>query len=79
LNQTAAFISFAAGWSLLCGLLLSSPIHPIAIFAVWLVGFVWGVGYISAGKTLADLLTKRWLQMMLALAIFGGAVALFLS
>jgi hypothetical protein len=49
LNQTAAFISFAAGWSVVCSLLLGS-VHPIALFAVWLVGFVWGVGYISAGN-----------------------------
>jgi hypothetical protein len=78
LNQTAAFISFAAGWSLLCSLFLGA-VHPIALFAVWLVGFVWGAGYISAGKRLADLLTKRWLQMMLGLAVVGGLVALFVS
>jgi hypothetical protein len=78
LNQAAAFISFAAGWSVVCSLFLGSA-HPIAIFTVWLVGFVWGVGYISAGKHLADLLTKRWLQMMLGLAVVGGLVALFVS
>jgi hypothetical protein len=78
LNQTVAFISFAAGWSVVCSLFLGS-VHPIALFAVWLVGFVWGAGYISAGTHLADLLTKRWLQMMLGLAVVGGLIALFVN
>ena len=78
MNQAVAFISFVAGWSFVCSLCLGA-IHPVAVFLVWLIGFVWGVGYIAAGKPQADLLTKRWLQMMAGTALIGGAVALFLS
>lgn len=77
MNQTVAFISFVAGWSFACGLLLDTSIHPIAVFIVWVVGFVWGVGYIIAGKADADLLLKRWLQMM-AGTMFLGFVGSFL-
>lgn len=77
-EQFLAFITFAAGWSFICGLLLGTA-HPIAVFIVWIVGFVWGVGYIAAGKAAADLLTKRWLQMLIGIAVVGGAGALFLS
>ncbi|MBZ9807704.1 hypothetical protein [Mesorhizobium sp. ESP-6-2] len=74
MNQFVAFITFAAGWSLACRLLIGS-VNPIALFAVWLVGFVWGVGYIAGGLREADLLLKRWLQMMagtLAIALIGA-------
>ena len=79
LNQTVAFISFVAGWSFACSLLLNSSIHPIAVFIVWIVGFVWGVGYIVAGKIDADLLLKRWLQMMTGAIVIGFVGSFLLS
>ncbi|PAQ00899.1 hypothetical protein LRP31_25420 [Mesorhizobium mediterraneum] len=79
MNQTVAFISFAAGWSFACSLLLNSSIHPLAVFIVWIVGFVWGVGYIIAGKMDADLLLKRWLQMMAGATVLGFVGSFLLS
>jgi hypothetical protein len=79
LNQTVAFILFAAGWSFACSLLLNSSIHPVAVFIVWIIGFVWGVGYIIAGKIDADLLLKRWLQMMAGAMLLGFVGSFLLS
>lgn len=71
MNQAVAFVSFIAVWSFGCSLLHHASIHPVAIFAVWVVGFLWGVGYIAAGKAAADLLLKRWLQMMACAIVIG--------
>ena len=46
------------------------------MFAVWLVGFVCGVGYIVAGKADVNLRLKPWSTMMLGIAAIGGALAL---
>ena len=76
-RQFLAFITFALAWSAGAGLLLETKlVNPYAIFAVWTVGFVWGVGYIAAGnREAADYLLKIWLGMMatcglLALMVF---------
>jgi hypothetical protein len=75
-RQFLAFIVFALAWSAAAGLLLETKlVNPYAIFAVWTVGFVWGVGYIAAGNREADYLLKIWLGMMatcglLALMVF---------
>jgi hypothetical protein len=76
LSQFAAFASFAVAWSFAASL-LGGSVNPIALFAVWLVGFLWGTGYIAAGIREADLLLKRWLQMMagvVVLAIIGAGL-----
>ncbi|MBZ9873070.1 hypothetical protein LB542_19675 [Mesorhizobium sp. BR1-1-9] len=78
LNQFLAFISFAAGWSIAAGLLIGA-VNPIALFAVWLVGFLWGSGYIAGGLREADLLLKRWLQMMAGVAVLAVIGAGLLS
>ncbi|TGV15835.1 hypothetical protein EN816_00865 [Mesorhizobium sp. M8A.F.Ca.ET.173.01.1.1] len=70
MNQFVAFGSFAIGWSLAASLLIGS-VNPIALFAVWLVGFLWGAGYIAAGIREADLLLRRWLQMMAGVAVLA--------
>jgi hypothetical protein len=70
LNQFVAFGTFAIGWSIAASLLIGS-VNPIALFAVWLIGFLWGVGYIAAGIREADLLLKRWLQMMIGVAVLA--------
>jgi hypothetical protein len=79
LKDFLQFITFAALWSAGAGLLLETGIHPLAIFAVWLIGFVWGAAYIADGKRSADHLTKRWLQMMIGVVLIGGVVGLLLS
>ena len=70
MNQFVAFGSFAISWSIAACLLISS-VNPIALFAVWLLGFLWGAGYIAAGIREADLLLKRWLQMMVGVAVLA--------
>ena len=77
--QLLAFVFFFSVWSLLAYVAVGLKIQPLAVFAVWLIGFVWGVGYIAAGKIDADLLLKRWVQMTIATALVGGVIALFLS
>lgn len=74
-----SFIAFVLLWSAGAGLMLRTGVHPLAIFAVWTVGFIWGVAYILAGKRSADLLLKRWFQLMIGVAVFGGALGLLLS
>lgn len=74
-----SFITFVLLWSAGAGLMLKTGIHPVAIFLVWLVGFVWGAAYIAAGKYAADLLTKRWLQLMVGVVLVGGTLGLLLS
>lgn len=72
-----AFIIFALTWTGAAGLLLSTKaVNLYAIFAVWIVGFVWGVGYIASGKRDADHLVKVWLGMLAGYALFGCAVYL---
>jgi hypothetical protein len=78
LNQFFAFGSFAIGWSVVAGLLIGS-VSPVALFAVWLLGFLWGAGYIAAGVREADLLLKRWLQMMAGVAVLAVIGASLLS
>jgi hypothetical protein len=70
LNQFLAFVSFTVAWSIAAVIFLG-VINPIAVFAVWLLGFMWGTGYIAAGIREADLLLKRWLQMMAGVAVLA--------
>ncbi|MER9176666.1 hypothetical protein NKH72_24195 [Mesorhizobium sp. M0955] len=78
-RQLVFFVSFAAVWSLAAGMMLDGRVHPLAVFFVWIVGFVWGVGYIAAGKMDADLLLKRWLQMMAGAICIGWVGSLLFS
>ncbi|TGQ11234.1 hypothetical protein EN858_15035 [Mesorhizobium sp. M4B.F.Ca.ET.215.01.1.1] len=78
MNQFVAFISFAVAWSLAASLLIGS-VNPAVLFAVWLLGFLWGTGYIAAGLREADLLLKRWLQMMAGVAVLAVIGAGLLS
>lgn len=56
------FIAFAIVWTGAAGLFLKAEaIHPVAIFAIWIIGFVWGVGYIVSGKRDADYFVLIWL------------------
>lgn len=73
------FLIATVAWAVLCRLLLMLPIHPVAVGAVWLIGFVWMTGYIAAGTSAADLLTKRWLQMMAGIVILASVGYLALS
>lgn len=76
-KEFLTFIIFMLVWTGAAGLLLEAKfVSPIAIFVVWIVGFVWGVGYIASGKTDADRLTKVWLGMMGAYGLFAVVVYL---
>lgn len=52
-------------------MMLRTPIHPLAIFAVWVVGFLWGVGYIIDGQRGGDALTIYTVGYWIALAVVG--------
>jgi len=80
LRQFIAFLVVTMAWAALCRLILElDAVQPIAIGAVWLVGFVWLTGYIAAGRNSADLLTKRWLQMLAGIGVVAGFIVLALS
>jgi hypothetical protein len=65
------FLVFVLIWTFLAGAMLRTPIHPLAIFAVWSVGFLWGTGYIIDGKGGGDALTIYTVGYWLALAVVG--------
>lgn len=80
MSQFAAFVLVTIAWAAICRLILDfTPVHPIAIGAVWLIGFVWMTGYIADDSNGADLLTKRWLQMLAGMGIIAGLVVLAIS
>jgi hypothetical protein len=68
-RDAIAFVIFAVLWTLVGRLALMAGIQPVALAAVWLFGFVWGVGYILDGIRSADRLTLAWLGTI------GGAFA----
>ncbi|RUU81290.1 hypothetical protein [Mesorhizobium sp. M7A.F.Ca.MR.362.00.0.0] len=78
-RQLLAFVIFICVWALLGSAALALHVNVVAVFIPWLIGFVWGVGYITSGPTDANLLVKRWLQMMVGAALIGGAISLLLS
>lgn len=78
-RQLLAFVVFICVWSLLGSAALGMPVHPVAVFIPWLVGFVWGVGYVASGPLDADLLLKRWLQMTVGLVAIGGVISLLFA
>ncbi|WP_159585911.1 hypothetical protein [Chelativorans xinjiangense] len=72
------FMGAAVGWSLICRAILElAPVHPIAVFFVWVVGFLWLTGWIAAGPKDADDLVKYCLAT-LALIALGGSVLFLL-
>lgn len=78
--QFLAFLIVTASWAAICRLILEfAPVHPVAIGVVWLIGFVWLTGYIAAGRNSADLLTKRWLQMLAGMGVIAGLIVLAVS
>lgn len=54
-------------------------VHHVAVFIVWLVGFVWMTGYIAAGARDADYLLKVWLGMLAAMTAVAGIGVLIFS
>lgn len=62
------FISFAGVWSLGARLVLEAGVHPLIIFGVWAVGFVWGVTAIISGVSLANYFVAVWLAPFVAVA-----------
>lgn len=80
MKQFLAFLIATVLWAGTAGLFLSANlVHPVAVFIVWIVGFVWMTGYIAAGRTSADLLTKRWLQMLAGMAVLASLGFLIFS
>ena len=67
-------------WSLVgADVLKTGQVHPIALFAIWLIGFVWMAGYIGSGVRVADHLTRVWLWTMVAIVAVGIVIAAILS
>lgn len=80
MKQFLAFIAVTVAWAGICrGFLEFTDVEPLAIGAVWIVGFVWMTGYIAAGASAADLLTKRWLQMLAGFVLVSGFLVAALS
>jgi len=80
LKQFATFIAATLIWACVCrGFLELTDVEPLAVGAVWIVGFVWMTGYIASDAPSADLLTKRWLQMLAGFVLVSGLLAAALS
>lgn len=73
------FLAFSLGWSALAGAMLKTPVHPLAIFAVWAVGFLWGTGYIIDGQKGGDALTIYTVGYWVALTVAGLVVVVAIS
>ena len=76
MNDFAAFLVFVVAWGLAGQAMLAFKINPIALAIVWLIGFVWGTGYIIAGKSGADRLATVWLGTMMATAVAALLISL---
>ena len=79
MKEAAIYFFAVSAWAVVGRVLLELGINPIALTIVWLVGFVWLTGYLMAGVSAADLLTRRWLQMIGGIAILSGAVVFLFS
>lgn len=80
IRQFLAFLIATVAWATIAAAVLAAEIaHPLAVGAVWIVGFVWITGYIAAGRNAADLLTKRWLQMLAGISVVAGLIVLAFS
>lgn len=80
MRQFLTFVVVTGLWAIVARIILGLDIaHPVAVGAVWLVGFVWMTGYIADGTRSADLLTKRWLQMLAGMTVLAGAGFLVFS
>lgn len=74
------FLIATVVWGTLAALILHLRIvHPIAVFIVWIVGFVWITGYIASGPRDADQLLKSWLGTLLVISALGALFALFVA
>ena len=80
MKQFAAFVLAAFVWTAAAGLLLHvERVQPLAIFVVWLIGFVWIAGYFGSGQRDADHLVKVWLGMLAGFVVFAGIGVAILS
>lgn len=79
MKDFTVFLIFCLVWALAGRAMLAFHINPVAVAIVWLIGFVWGVGYIIAGKSGADRLSLVWLGTMAATAIAALAIAFAVS
>lgn len=74
------FLAAAVVWALVGRAILETGlVHPVALFAVWLIGFVWIAGHMSAGTRAADHLVKTWLGTMAALTVIAFVATQFFS
>lgn len=80
MKDALQFLVVAVIWSLAGTAVLSTGlVHPIAVFAVWLIGFVWMAGYIGSGVRAADYLTRAWLWSMVGIVGLGFVLAQVVS
>lgn len=74
----AKFIVFIAIWTGAAGLLIGT-FHPLAIFFVWIVGFLWGTGYIIGGTRDGDALVSfvggYWIGLALICVLIVAAIS----
>jgi hypothetical protein len=73
-------MAFTAVWAVGGSMLLSlKAVNPLVLFAVWLIGYVWGAAYIATNGRMADRLVKVWLGTLAGVAIAGVAGMILLS
>jgi hypothetical protein len=66
-------------WAIAGQAMLAFHVQPIAVAIVWLIGFVWGTGYIITGRSGADRLATVWIGTMAATAAAAFLISLAVS
>lgn len=80
MKQFLQFLVVSAAWAGAAGLFLGlGLVHPVAVFIVWIVGFVWMTGHIVSGSRDADYMVKVWLGMLAAMTAVAGIGVLIFS
>lgn len=74
----ARFLAFTMIWSSAAGVMIGL-VHPAAIFLVWIVGFLWGTGYIIGGTRDGDALVSYvggyWLALLVVCVVIVAAIS----
>jgi hypothetical protein len=78
LRSWLAFIAFViVAWSLACRALLElAPEHPVPVFIVWWLGFLFGTGYTVTGKTSGGIVLLVYTVGPLAILTVAGSALL---
>lgn len=77
MNRFLSFIAVVVGWAVAGRIVLELGIlPPVALFILWLIGFVWLVGRVVGSSTEANHLLKTTGLMFGLIAALAGVIFL---